>query len=399
MPSSPLEGVRVIDLTRLLPGNYCCWILSSLGAEVVKVEDPGAGDYMRDIGRKVDGQSGVHHLVNRGKRSIVLDLKNPSGRDAFLRLAATADVVVESFRSGVLDRLGIGPDVLREVNPAIVVASISGYGATGPLSGVAAHDINALGFAGILHMLTRNPDGVPEAPALPIADLIGGSLLPAIGILALIQQARRTGRGGWLDGALAEGVALLPSVVVGDILAGMDPPPAGTPESPGTASYRVYELIDGQVCVGSVEPQFWRGLCDAIGLSELIPRQSDPAAQPELERALTARFATMTRADFTSLTEGKDTCATLVNDFTDMIATPHARARGLTRPAPDVDMDVLAPPFCIDGERPPETVGAPRQGQHTQEVLTDWGFTAKEIAALVASGAAGLPDGHRGAAR
>lgn len=392
MTTLPLEGVRVLDLTRLLPGNYCCWLLSSLGAEVIKVEDPGSGDYMRDIGLLVDGQSGVHHLVNRGKRSVVIDLKNPEGRAAFLRLASQADVVVESFRSGVMDRLGIGPDVLRAQNPAIVVASISGYGATGPLSGVAAHDINALAFAGLLSSLTPNAEGVPQAPATPFADIIGGSLFPTIGILALLAQARRTGQGGWLDASLAEGVALLPTVVAGDILAGMDVPPPGTPESAGMAFYRVYHLKDGQVSVGSVEPQFWKGLCEAIGMTELIEMQQDMAAQPELERALATRFAEMTRTEFLELTQGKDTCAVLVNDFAEMVSSPHARARELTRPAVDVDMEVLAPPFLFDGARPHETIGAPRQGEHTDAVLADWGFSADEIKALFANGAVGLAD-------
>jgi crotonobetainyl-CoA:carnitine CoA-transferase CaiB-like acyl-CoA transferase len=392
MAALPLDGMRVLDLTRLLPGNYCCWLLASLGAEVTKVEDPAAGDYMRVIGRMVDGQSGTHHLVNRGKRSIVIDLKSPAGRETFLKLVEQSDAVVESFRSGVMERLGVGPDVLRERNPSIVIASISGYGATGPLSGVAAHDINALAFAGLMTQMTRNQAGVPEPLTTPLADLIGGGFVPAIGVLALLLQAQRTDKGGWLDASLAEGAALLPSVLAGDVLSGGPVPAPGTPEWAGSAFYRVYHLVDGQVAVGAVEPQFWRGLCEALGLPELIDAHAEEERQPEVERILAERFATMTRAEFLELTAGRDTCANLVQDTWEMATSDHARARELVRPAVDVPMQVLAPPFRIDGARPPETLGAPKQGEHTHAVLRDAGFSDDEIANLVETGAIGLAE-------
>lgn len=394
MSALPLEGVRVLDLTRLVPGNYCCWLLASLGAEVIKVEDPGAGDYMRDIGDMVDGQSATHHLVNRGKRSVVVDLKSPAGREVLMRLADEADVVVESFRSGVLDRLGVGQAVLRSRNPRLVVVSISGYGASGPMRGIAAHDINAAAFSGVLRTLTHNAEGVPEPPATPFADIIGGSLFPAIGTLALIIQARTTGEGGWLDASLAEGLALLPGIGVANMLAGSNPLPPGTPEAAGFAHYRVYKLADGQVAVGAFEPQFWAALCNLLGLPELTAAHMDPAAQSSAERLLTERFATMTRAEFEELSAGQDICCHVLLDFKEMIDTPHARARGFTRPAVDIDMEVIAPPFLIDDVRPSETIGAPRQGEHTEEVLAEFGFTASEIATLLASGAVGLPS-HR----
>ena len=395
MAALPLDGMRILDLTRLLPGNYCCWLLASLGAEVTKVEDPGAGDYMRSIGRLVDGQSGTHHLVNRGKRSIVIDLKNPAGRETLLRLVEQSDAIVESFRSGVMERLGVGPDVLRERNPAIVIASISGYGATGPLSGVAAHDINALAFAGLMSQMTRNQEGVPEPLTTPLADLIGGGFVPAMGVLALLLQAQRTGTGGWLDASLAEGVALLPSVLAGDVLSGGPAPIPGTPEWAGEPYYRVYELLDGQVAVGAVEPQFWRGLCEAIGLPELIGATEGDEQREAVERGLVERFGSMTRAEFLALTDGRDTCANLVLDTLEMSASDHARARELVRPAVDVPMQVLAPPFRIDGSRPPETIGAPKQGEHTHAVLVDAGFSEEEIARLVEAGAVGLAGGRR----
>jgi len=282
MSSMPLAGTRVLDLTRLLPGNYCTWLLGALGAEVIKVEDPGAGDYMRTIGVQVDGQSSTHHLVNRNKRSIVIDLKSDAGREVLLQLVDTADVLVESFRPGVLARLGVAPEVLRERRSALVVASISGYGAEGPMSQEAAHDLNALAFSGFLERLVGPGDGLPVALTMPLADLIGGSLVPVIGVLGLLMRAKQTGEGGWLDASLADGVALLPSVEVADVLAGQPLSPRGTAEFEGRPFYRTYRLRDGMVAVGAVEPRFWRELCDALGEQDLIDAQWDDDRRAEV---------------------------------------------------------------------------------------------------------------------
>lgn len=385
--SQPLSGVKVLDLTRLLPGNYCAWLLATLGAEVIKIEDPGAGDYMRTIGVQVDGQSAPHHSVNRAKRSIVLDLKSEEGREAFLRLVDSADVVVESFRSGVMDRLGVGAEVLRARRPSLVVASISGYGADGPLAGMAAHDLNALAFAGFQERLV-GPDGTSPALLIPLSDQVGGGLVPALGIVALLMQARTTGRGGWLDSSLAEGFALLPSPMTSNVLAGAPLPPREETEFEGRAFYRVYDLIDGQVAVGAVEPQFWRGFCELMGEEDMVDLQWDDAHRDELVERLTRRFSALTKAEVEVMLKGHDVCVNLVQTYEEMFASDHAVARDLVRPAADVDMKVLAPPFRIDGQRPPETVGAPRQGQHTREVLAENGFADAEIDALLSSGAA-----------
>lgn len=380
--SSPLQGVRVLDLTRLLPGNYAAYLLASLGAEVVKIEDPGAGDYMREVGLIVDGQSASHHNVNRAKRSVVIDLKRPEGVEVFLRLVDTADVVIDSFRSGVMDRLGIGESVLRSRRPSLVVASISGYGADGPLSGTAAHDLNAMAFSGIQERLV-GPDGGSPAIEVPFADQIGGGLIPAMGIMALLLRARATGQGGWLDCSLAEGVAVLPSPMAADVLAGAPMPPKTRTTGGNRAHYRVYDLVDGQVAVGAFEPQFWVGVCELFGLDDLKDAQWDESRKDEAIERLTARFASLTRQEVADMIEGRDCCVSLVNSYQQMFESPHAQARGLVRPAVDVPINVLAPPFRIDGTIPPETIGAPRQGQHTVEVLAERGFTDADIAALL----------------
>jgi alpha-methylacyl-CoA racemase len=382
----PLSGTTVLDLTRLLPGNYCCWLLASLGADVIKIEDPGAGDYMRTFGIQVEGQGAAHHLVNRAKRSMVVDLKSPAGRETFLRLVDTADAVVESFRPGVLERLGVGEGVLRERRPRLVVASISGYGADGPLSGRAAHDINALAFSGFLAQLL-GPDGLPPTLTTPLADIVGGGLIPALGVMALLVQADRTGVGGWLDASLAEGFSSLPSLVLGDLLAGGQLPGPGPAEVEGQPFYRVYALADGMVAVGAVEPQFWRALCEALGESDLIDAQWDDAARDGIVERLTKRFSAMTRAELTDLLDGRDVCTTVLQTYAEMVTSPHARERDLVRPAVGVPMDVLAPPFRINGARPAETRGAPRQGADTRDVLAERGFSVAEIDSLLAAGA------------
>ena len=369
--AAPLAGVRVLDVTRLMPGNYCTWLLCSLGADVIKIEDPVAGDPIRAMGVQVDGQGATHHLVNRGKRSVVLDLKDDAGRNAFLSLVDTADVVVDSFRPGVMDRLGLGPDTLRARRPSLVVGSISGFGAGGAHAALAAHDINGLAFSGHLDRFPRGSGEVPSVPTLPIADLVGGSLMPALGLVALVLRARATGEGGWLDAALADGAALLPTVELADHLAGAALRPGGAVEFDGRPFYRVYELADGFAAVGAVEAHFWAELCDALGLDQYHDAQHDEARRAETVAALAARFRALTKSALRELLEGRNTCTTIVNSFADLPQDPHAVARELIRDAPGLPMHLLAPPFRIDRARPAETIGAPRHGEHTHEVLAE----------------------------
>ena len=374
--AGPLQGTRVLDLTRLMPGNYSTWVLASFGADVIKVEDPGAGDYMRSFGVQVNGQGALHHLVNRAKRSIVIDLKAAEGREAFLRLVDTADVVVESFRPGVLDRLGVGFDVLRRRRPRLVYANLSGYGPTGPLAHRAAHDLNYVAFSGLLHHL-GTPASAPPVPPVAVADLIGGGLNTALAVMALLLRAQRTGVGGRADTALAEGAALVPSNLVADLLGGLPEPDQGTAEYAGAVPvYSVYALRDGYVTVGAVEPQFWRAVCDLLGEPELVEHRAD--AEFVRER-LTARFATLTRTEARELFAGDDTCVEVVQTYTEAFASPHAKELGYLQDVPGLDMPVTAAPYLIDGVRPAETVPAPVQGQHTREVMAELGYTDADL--------------------
>ena len=376
--TKPLSGVRVLDLTRLLPGNYTAWVLASFGADVVKVEDPGAGDYMRDFGIQVDGQGALNHLVNRGKRSVVIDLKDEEGREAFLRLVETADVVVESFRPGVMDRLGVGYDVLKERRPSLVYAAITGFGLRGPLANRAGHDLNFVAFAGLLDQMGA-AGSPPVIPPVPVSDLIGGGLNTSIAVLAMLSQSRTTGVGGRIDTSLAEGAALLPSNLVADVLAGGPQPERGTAEyAGGSGAYNVYALADGHISVGAVEPQFWRRVSELLEEPDLVTRVSDDAFVRE---TLTRRFAEMTKAEAQKIFDD-NTCVEVLYTYEETFSSPHAMEMDYLRKVPGLEMPVLAPPYLIDGARLEETVVAPRQGEHTTEIMTELGYDAAQLADL-----------------
>src|SRR4051812_4719628 len=260
-----LHGIRILDLSRLLPGPFLTMILADLGADVVKVEDPKLGDYMRQIPPARGGMSGRYLAVNRGKRSIVLDLKAPAGRDALLRMAARADVVVESFRPGVLDKLGVGYEALAAVNPGIVVCSISGFGQTGPYVDRAGHDLGYLALAGVLAM-GGPPGGAPMMPGVQIADLAGGALWSATAILAALVGRHRTGRGAHLDISMTEGAMALVAAELGNLACGVAATRGTATLNGGLACYGIYRTADDRyLAVGALEPKFWLALNQAIG--------------------------------------------------------------------------------------------------------------------------------------
>src|SRR6266545_2441290 len=267
----PLDGICVLDLSRLLPGPFLTMVLSDMGADVVKVEDPRLGDYMRQIPPARAGMSGRFLAVNRGKRSLALDLKTEAGVDAFLRMVERADVVVESFRPGVMARLGVGWDALERRNPRLVLCSISGYGQDGPYVERAGHDLNYIGLAGVLAMGgTRG--GAPAMPGVQIADLVGRA---------------RTGRGAWLDISMTEGALALLAAELGNIEAGAETPTRGRASlNGGMACYGVYETRDGKyVSVGALEPKFWLAFNRAIGRREDVSELLAPPARQEAVRS------------------------------------------------------------------------------------------------------------------
>jgi alpha-methylacyl-CoA racemase len=366
----PLTGVRVVDMTRLLPGNFATLAMALLGADVIKVEDTGPGDYIRHYGTQVDGAGAVHHLANRGKRSITLDLKSDADRAVFESLVRTSQVLLESYRPGVLARLGYPPERLHELRPDLVIASISGYGATGPMAQKPGHDLNFLAFSGLLHRLGEK-DQPPVVPPIPLADLLGG-LIPALMVLAYIRKAEATGVGAVIDVAMAETVALLPTSLIAEILAGA--PVGGRGDfklGRGLASYGVYPTSDGWITVVAQEERFWAALCDVAGLADYRDRRTDPGAQAGIRARLSEFFAPLTRAEVEKLFDGHDGCVSPVLSYEEMLESPQAQARGYLGEADGLPIPALTFPAVVDGRRLPERGPAPRQGEHSDEIRNE----------------------------
>jgi alpha-methylacyl-CoA racemase len=378
---APLAGVRVLDLTRLLPGPMGTLHLADLGADVIKVEDLGAGDY---------ATPSVRALVNRNKRAIRIDLKQPQGAQTLLRLCEDADVLVEGFRPGVMDRLGVGYEAVAARNPRIVYCSLSGFGQTGPLADRPGHDINYGALAGVVDQI-----GTADSPALsnlPIADLLGGTMNAVMGILAALFDAARTGRGRHVDVAIADGVlanAVLPLAALnqhGHV------PPAGQSALTGAlACYGVYRTGDGRfLAVGALERKFWDTLCRRIGRPDLAPlhRSGDAATEERVRDELAALFASRPLAHWSAVFADGDACVTPVLKLDEALQHPHFAARGMVQSAGGTARQ-LACPVKLGGYTPPAPRPAPSPGEHTVEVLREAGFAAGDIDALRSAGAIG----------
>lgn len=379
-----LEGVRVLDLTRLLPGPYATQLLADCGADVVKVEDTGAGDYARALPPLTDdGHGEVFDAVNRGKRSVAIDLKTDAGRDAFHALAADADAIIEGFRPGVVDRLGVDYASVRETNPGIVYCSLSGYGGTGPLSDSAGHDINYAGLAGLLDMTRESTEERPRLPGYPIADMAGG-LFTAFAVCgALLSRELGDGTGEYVDVGMADVVLSFGQAVAPEALRGDDPRPGETPLTGGYPWYDVYETADGYVTLGALEPQFWRAFCETVDREEWIDLHmtEDPAERAALRESLAELFATRSRDEWLETFDGVD--ATLGGVYTpeEAVEHPQVEARGT------VTRDDRGEPrvgFPASGSRLADDPGGPlpEQGEHTGPLLREAGYDDATLADL-----------------
>ena len=382
MSDLPLTHLRVLDLSRLLPGPYCTLILSDLGARVDKLEDPHVGDYLRVFPPTKRGLSGRYNAINRDKRSFCLDLKKPDGRAALLRLAPRYDVIVESFRPGVMDRLGVGWDALAATNPKLVLCSISGYGQDGPYRERAGHDLNYVGLAGVLGMCGPR-GGDPPVPGVQLADLGGGALWAAVGILAALHGVAATGRGRQVDVSMCEGslAFLLPDL--GNYDASGKAPSRSTELLNGAvACYGVYRTKEGRhLSVGALEPKFWSAFNQAIGrpvdLSELVA----PAAEQERIRGeIQAILGARTRDEWEAVFAGADACVEPVLGVDELARHPQHAARGLFFQL-DGLTQVRTPLGRADGHTPPAALG-----QHSAEILAEAGYSEAEIATLRAGG-------------
>ncbi|SDH77654.1 CaiB/BaiF CoA-transferase family protein [Variovorax sp. OV700] len=377
---APLAGVRVLDLTRLLPGPLGTMHLADLGADVVKIEDTGAGDY---------ASPSVRALVNRNKRAIRIDLKHAQGVATLLRLCRDADVLVEGFRPGVMQRLGVGYEAVAAVNPRIVYCSISGFGQTGPLSDTPGHDLNYASLAGVADQI-GNAAG-SALSNLPVADLLGGTMTAVAGILAALFDAARSGRGRHVDIAMADGVlahAVLP-------LAGLHQhghvARIGQSALTGAlACYGYYRTADDrQVAVGALEPKFWHDLCRLLERPDLAPlhRSGDAATEERLRAELAAIFGARPLAHWRGLFHDGVGCVTPVLRIDETLEHPHFRARGMRVAADDAALPQLGCPIKMTGFEPAMPRPAPRAGEHTDEILRQAGLDASAVAELRAAGA------------
>jgi len=377
-----LTGIRVLDLTRLLPGAFCTMLLADQGADVIKVEEPGTGDYMRWYPPLIDGQGAVFNSLNRNKRSLTLNLKAEAGRDLFKALAATAAVVVEGNRPGVMDRLGLGWSVLREAHPGLVLCSITGYGQDGPFAQRAGHDLNYMATAGALS-LNSLPGGSPHPLAVQVADIGAGGVGAAAAILAALVGVGRGGPGQHLDVSMTDGALSWLAMPIAEAFAGGEPPAGGRTRLTGRyPCYRVYECADGRfLSVGALEPKFWTALVTALDRPDLLDRHFDesPQAHAELEKV----FSTRSRDDWAELLDGLDVCVEPVLEVDEVDAHPQVAARRLLRHGPSGAEVGPAVPLP-DGWRRLE---APRLGEHTAEVLAEVGVDASRLPELAASGA------------
>jgi alpha-methylacyl-CoA racemase len=381
----PLEGVRIVELAGIGPGPFCAMLLSDMGAEVIRVDR--AANVGRDIGR--EGEDPRFGLLQRGRRNIAVDLKNPAGVDAVLRLIDRADALVEGFRPGVMERLGLGPDLCLARNPKLVFGRMTGWGQDGPIAHTAGHDINYIALSGALYSIGE-AGGPPVPPLNLVGDFGGGALYLAMGVLAGIISARATGKGQVIDCSMVEGSASLMMMMYGALAAGAWKEERGSNRTDGGAHYyHVYETKDGEhVAIGSIEPQFYALLLKHTGLEgEALPDQTDRSAWPDMQRRLDRIFKTRTRAEWTAIMEQTDTCFAPVLRMSEAFEHPHNIHResfveidGIKQPAP-------APRFLGT----PARVQCPpaRVGEHTDEILRDWGFSAGEIASLHEIGAVG----------
>lgn len=368
-----LDGVRVLDLTRLLPGPYATQLLADAGADVVKVESPDRGDYARNTPPTTDAGVGrLFDAVNRGKRSVALDLTTDADREAFYALAADADVVVEGFSPGTVERLGVDYEAVREHNEDLVYCSLSGYGQTGEFAARAGHDLNYLATTGVLDANRRDTDERPRIPGIPIADMTGG-LFAAFAIVAAL-LSRGLGNGGaYVDTSLAD-AALSVSQPLSMLAFDDDPRPGATPLTGAYPWYDVYEAEDGEyVTLAALEPQFWTAFCEAADRPDLEPYHgtTDPAEREALREELDEVFSQRSASEWEARC-GEDCMLARVRTPREAVGLDHFRERGT------VHDGRVGFPARVDGENPRTDESVPALGEHTEEVLREAGVSRED---------------------
>ncbi|MBI2799714.1 MAG: CoA transferase [Gammaproteobacteria bacterium] len=377
----PLQGVKIVEFAGIGPGPLCGMMLADMGAEVLRIDRKVPIQHY--AGQKFDSYNpGRYGVLNRGKRSVTVQLKSPDGIAAALRLVAQADAVIDPFRPGVMEKLGLGPDVCLARNPKLVFGRMTGFGQTGPLAQAAGHDLNYIGISGALHIIGR-PGEKPIPPINYVGDYGGGACMLALGIACGLFEARGSGRGQVIDAAMTEGSAILAAMMYGMYAQGAWQPKGKNRIDGGAHFYDLYECSDGQyLTVACAEPQFYELLLEKMELidPEFRTDRMNPERWPMLKARLEAHFKTKTRAEWCAVLEGTDACVTPMLDFADAPRHPHNVARnafinldGVVQPAPAPRFSRTVPEVS---RRPPEA------GENNQDALSDWGFSALEIDAL-----------------
>lgn len=374
----PLKSIRVLDLTRLLPGPYCTMLLADFGAEVIKVEDPKIGDYARAYEPKVDADSALFHSLNRNKKSVCLDLKSEEGKAAFSKLAEQSDVVVESFRPGVMERLGLDYEHLKSINPGLVYCAITGYGQTGPYANNPGYDINYISYAGLLNLMGEK-DGKPVVPATQIADIGAGAYPAAVGIMLALFERETSGKGQYIDISMMDGVISWVQTVLPNYLSQSLSPKRGEQVlDGGMACYAIYETKDARwLSVGALEPKFWKAFCHGIGRSDFIPlHQAALHEQHRLKYVIQTIIYQKTLEEWLKIFSELEACVSPVLTFEEMTEDPQVMAREMIQTVNHDKvgtMKQIGIPIKLSDTPGEIRRQAPKLGEHTEALIEEMG--------------------------
>ncbi len=383
-----LVGIRVLDLTRFYPGPFCTQILADLGAEVTKIEAPPEGDPSRAGPTRIGRFGSTFVMLNRSKKSVMLNLKDKAGVEVFRRLSGKADVVIENFRPGVTEKLGIGYNQLRRDNRKLIYCSLTGYGQDGPYSGRAGHDINFVGYSGV-----GSVTGLRGGPVVPLgiqaADIAGGALMAAFAVMAALYHREKTGRGQYIDVSMLDGLVAVGQTLFGELQAqGASPAPGEGELNGGYPVYGVYETKDGKYfSIGGLEEKFWQNFCLKAGRMDLMEIHWSGMGKDRdrLEKELKKIFKTKTRDEWTQLLAGAEACASPVLTIEEAMNDEHLNSRGMfvEGPSPDGEpVKQVAMPIKFSDIEPDGPRAAPKLGEHTDEILQSVGYNKKEIERL-----------------